>query len=237
MIACVCAWKSTLWGLFEVFNEERGDESQLQDHPLTHAYMDASAHTWLGHQRTLPLICKARILPLFLLHVSCGIQTSLVKIFIKKNQHIFELPSGPYLQPHCAHNIHRIIENNRFLKELMSIFALFCLTAKFLGKQLLSYGQYLTMSFTAESSELLSKTVTVVLKGSGLSVSANMFSNDVFENVDSDPSHTPHNIFTLRYVYKNLYNVCVHWASFITQDTSKVFVKSFIRALRQMWYS
>lgn len=48
MIACVCAWKSTLWGLFEVFNEERGDESQLQDHPLTHAYTDASAHGCLG---------------------------------------------------------------------------------------------------------------------------------------------------------------------------------------------
>lgn len=95
---------------------------------------------------------------------------------------------------------------------MLNIFALFCLTAKFLGNQLLSYGQHLTLSFTAESSELLPKIVTVSLEGSGLSVSANMVSK---QYLDSEPSHTPHNIFMLRYVHKSLYNVCVHWASFI----------------------
>lgn len=81
---------------------------------------------------------------------------------------------------------------------MKDIFALFCPTAKFLGNQLLSYGQHLTLSFTAESSELLPQSVTVVLEGSGLSVSANVFSK---QYVDSEPSHAPHNIFTLRYVY------------------------------------
>ncbi|KAI5089365.1 laminin subunit gamma-3, partial [Silurus meridionalis] len=67
--------------------------------------------------------------------------------------------------------------------------------AKFLGNQLLSYGQDLTLSFTAELRELLPETVTVVLEGSGVSVRANLFSKLY---VDSDPSHTPHNIFKLR---------------------------------------
>ncbi|KAM9441406.1 laminin subunit gamma-3 isoform 2-T2 [Clarias gariepinus] len=67
--------------------------------------------------------------------------------------------------------------------------------AKFLGNQLLSYGQHLTLSFTAESSELLPRIVTVDLKGSGLSVSANVFAKQYVDNV---PSQAPRNIFTLR---------------------------------------
>ncbi|XP_026777854.3 laminin subunit gamma-3 [Pangasianodon hypophthalmus] len=74
--------------------------------------------------------------------------------------------------------------------------------AKFLGNQLLSYGQHLTLSFTAESSELLPKIVTVALEGSGLSVSANLFSK---QYVDSQPSHTPRNIFTLRLTETEVY--------------------------------
>lgn len=95
-------------------------------------------------------------------------------------------------------------------------FALFCLTAKFLGNHLLSYGQHLTLSFTSESSELLPKVVTVVLEGAGLSVSANVFSK---QSVESEPGHAPQNIFTLRYVFQSLCNVCVDWASFIKLDT------------------
>ncbi|XP_047665497.1 laminin subunit gamma-3 [Tachysurus fulvidraco] len=67
--------------------------------------------------------------------------------------------------------------------------------AKFLGNHLLSYGQHLTLSFTAESRELLPKIVTMVLEGSGLSVSADVFSTQYEE---SETSHSPHNIFTLR---------------------------------------
>lgn len=92
---------------------------------------------------------------------------------------------------------------------------MFCLTAKFLGNHLLSYGQHLTLSFTAESRELLPKIVTMVLEGSGLSVSADVFSTQYEE---SETSQIPHNIFTLRYVSKSLYNVCVHWAPYIKQD-------------------
>ncbi|TSP36071.1 Laminin subunit gamma-3 [Bagarius yarrelli] len=69
--------------------------------------------------------------------------------------------------------------------------------AKFLGNQLLSYGQHLTLSFTAESHELLPKIVTVVLEGSGLSVSGDMYA-------DSETSHTPRNIFTLRLTLSSL---------------------------------
>lgn len=49
--------KSTLWGLFEVFNEGRGDESQLQDHPLTHTYRDASAHIARTSESENPPTC------------------------------------------------------------------------------------------------------------------------------------------------------------------------------------
>lgn len=83
---------------------------------------------------------------------------------------------------------------------MTNIFALFCLTAKFLGNHLLSYGQHLTLSFTAESSELLPQNVTVVLRGSELSVSVNVFSK---QYVDSEPNYTHHIIFTLRYVHKS----------------------------------
>ncbi|GAA6072493.1 laminin subunit gamma-3 [Tachysurus ichikawai] len=68
-------------------------------------------------------------------------------------------------------------------------------SAKFLGNHLLSYGQHLTLSFTAESRELLPKIVTMVLEGSGLSVSADVFSTQYEE---SETSQIPHNIFTLR---------------------------------------
>lgn len=68
--------------------------------------------------------------------------------------------------------------------------------AKYLGNQMLSYGQHLSVWFTAELKELLPSSVTVMLKGSELSVSASLFSNLY---VDSEKSNNPDiNIFTLR---------------------------------------
>ncbi|KAL7834633.1 hypothetical protein SRHO_G00288800 [Serrasalmus rhombeus] len=66
---------------------------------------------------------------------------------------------------------------------------------KFIGNQLLSYGQRLSLSFTAEASELLPRSVTVLLEGSGLSVSASLYSE---KDLERGPGHTPHNTFILR---------------------------------------
>ncbi|XP_062845266.1 laminin subunit gamma-3 [Trichomycterus rosablanca] len=67
--------------------------------------------------------------------------------------------------------------------------------AKFLGNQLVSYGQHLAVSFTSESSELLPQSVTVVLEGSGMSVSARVFSE---LNVVIETDRAPRSDYTLR---------------------------------------
>lgn len=54
-------------------------------------------------------------------------------------------------------------------------YGLFYLTDKFLGNMLLSYGRTLSVSFTAELEELLPRSVTVVLEGSGKSVAADLY--------------------------------------------------------------
>ncbi|XP_026859944.2 laminin subunit gamma-3 [Electrophorus electricus] len=66
---------------------------------------------------------------------------------------------------------------------------------KFLGNQLLSYGQHLFLVFTAESWELLPSSVTVILEGSGISVSANLHAE---EKPGSQLGHLFHNSFRLR---------------------------------------
>ncbi|KAL4617434.1 laminin subunit gamma-3 [Arapaima gigas] len=64
---------------------------------------------------------------------------------------------------------------------------------KFLGNQLLSYGQLLSFAFVAEDEELLPKRVTVVLEGSEVSVSAEL-------RPEPGPSHPhfPEKAFVLR---------------------------------------
>uniref|UniRef100_A0A8C1U392 Laminin, gamma 3 n=1 Tax=Cyprinus carpio TaxID=7962 RepID=A0A8C1U392_CYPCA len=47
---------------------------------------------------------------------------------------------------------------------------------KYLGNRLLSYGRTLSVSFTAELEELLPRSVTVMLEGSGISVTADLYS-------------------------------------------------------------
>ena len=46
--------------------------------------------------------------------------------------------------------------------------------AKFLGNQLLSYGQTLWIRFLSETPELLPQSVSVVMEGSGMAVSAQL---------------------------------------------------------------
>lgn len=72
-----------------------------------------------------------------------------------------------------------------------------CLIEKFIGNQLLSYGQHLSLSFTAETRELLPRSVTVFLEGSGISVHASLYSD---QELESESTHTPSKTFTLRYV-------------------------------------
>ncbi|XP_030630730.1 laminin subunit gamma-3 [Chanos chanos] len=72
---------------------------------------------------------------------------------------------------------------------------------KFLGNQLLSYGRHLSLKFSAESEELLPRTVAVVLEGSGTSVSAYLSPQPVS---DLQQGQTPQSVFTLRLTEKEL---------------------------------
>ncbi|XP_072530162.1 laminin subunit gamma-3 isoform X2 [Salminus brasiliensis] len=72
---------------------------------------------------------------------------------------------------------------------------------KFIGNQLLSYGQHLSLSFTAEATELLPRRVTVLLEGSGISVSASLYSE---QDLESGPGYTPYNTFTLRLIERDV---------------------------------
>uniref|UniRef100_A0A9J8BP25 Laminin, gamma 3 n=1 Tax=Cyprinus carpio carpio TaxID=630221 RepID=A0A9J8BP25_CYPCA len=69
------------------------------------------------------------------------------------------------------------------------------LADKYLGNRLLSYGRTLSVSFTAELEELLPRSVTVMLEGSGISVTADLYSQ---QETYSSLEKTPINTFTLR---------------------------------------
>lgn len=66
---------------------------------------------------------------------------------------------------------------------------------KFLGEQLHSYGQPLLITFTSETSELLPERVTLILQGSGLTLTADLSPGPV---VDLPPGLTPRSSFALR---------------------------------------
>jgi len=68
---------------------------------------------------------------------------------------------------------------------------------KYLGNILLSYGRTLSVTFTAELEELLPRSVTVMMEGSGILVSADLYSK---QDPYSPLEKTPTNTFTLRCV-------------------------------------
>ncbi|XP_073695806.1 laminin subunit gamma-3 [Garra rufa] len=72
---------------------------------------------------------------------------------------------------------------------------------KYLGNRLLSYGQTLSVSFTAELEELLPRSVTVMLEGSGISVTADLYCQ---QETYSSLEKTPINTFTLRLTEKSV---------------------------------
>uniref|UniRef100_A0A7N6B0H3 Laminin, gamma 3 n=1 Tax=Anabas testudineus TaxID=64144 RepID=A0A7N6B0H3_ANATE len=67
---------------------------------------------------------------------------------------------------------------------------------KFLGHQVYSYGQPLFITFTSETPELLPNHITVLLQGSGITLSADLSPQTVF---DHDPGLTPRHSFIVRY--------------------------------------
>ncbi|XP_069024859.1 laminin subunit gamma-3 [Embiotoca jacksoni] len=66
---------------------------------------------------------------------------------------------------------------------------------KFLGHQVYSYGQLLSITFTSETPELLPDHVTLLLHGSGITLSADLTSQPV---LDHDPGLTPQHVFIVR---------------------------------------
>ncbi|KAM6902929.1 laminin subunit gamma-3 [Xenentodon cancila] len=66
---------------------------------------------------------------------------------------------------------------------------------KFLGRQVYSYGQLLSITFTSEALELLPDHVTLVLQGSGFTLSADLSPQPVPQH---DPNLTPRHTFIAR---------------------------------------
>ncbi|XP_042251436.1 laminin subunit gamma-3 [Thunnus maccoyii] len=66
---------------------------------------------------------------------------------------------------------------------------------KFLGHQVYSYGQLLSITFTSETPELLPDHVTLFLQGSGITVSADLSPQPV---LDRDPGPTPRKSWIVR---------------------------------------
>ncbi|KAM3600569.1 uncharacterized protein V6R79_025240 [Siganus canaliculatus] len=66
---------------------------------------------------------------------------------------------------------------------------------KFLGQQVYSYGQLLSIIFTSETTELLPSHVTLNLEGSGITVSADLSPQPV---LDHEPGLTPRRSFIVR---------------------------------------
>uniref|UniRef100_A0A8P4KP52 Laminin, gamma 3 n=1 Tax=Dicentrarchus labrax TaxID=13489 RepID=A0A8P4KP52_DICLA len=67
---------------------------------------------------------------------------------------------------------------------------------KFLGHRVHSYGQLLSITFTSETVELLPNHITLLLQGSGISLSADLSPQPV---LDHDPGLTPRHTFIVRY--------------------------------------
>ncbi|KAK7896102.1 hypothetical protein WMY93_021427 [Mugilogobius chulae] len=66
---------------------------------------------------------------------------------------------------------------------------------KFLGSHLHSYGQPLFITFTSETTELLPRQITLVLEGSGLTLTADLSPHPA---VDLRPGLTPRSLFSVR---------------------------------------
>uniref|UniRef100_A0A7N8XUR7 Laminin, gamma 3 n=1 Tax=Mastacembelus armatus TaxID=205130 RepID=A0A7N8XUR7_9TELE len=84
---------------------------------------------------------------------------------------------------------------------LSNIQPLSSLLDKFLGHQVYSYGQLLSITFTSETPELLPIHVTLLLQGSGITLSADLSPQPV---VDHDPKLIPQHSFIVRYNYTGM---------------------------------
>lgn len=68
-------------------------------------------------------------------------------------------------------------------------------TEKFVGTQIFSYGQLLSVTFTSEAADLLPDGVAVLLEGSGVAVSADLSPQPLLQH---DPRLPPRHSFQVR---------------------------------------
>uniref|UniRef100_A0A8C1EEC4 Laminin, gamma 3 n=1 Tax=Cyprinus carpio carpio TaxID=630221 RepID=A0A8C1EEC4_CYPCA len=95
---------------------------------------------------------------------------------------------------------------------------------KYLGNSLLSYGRTLSVSFTAELEELLPRSVTVMLEGSGILVTADLYSE---QKTYSSLEKMPINTFTLRCVCVSEFDIPNYLLD--TSQLSRVSLESAVR--------
>lgn len=89
-----------------------------------------------------------------------------------------------------------MINNEAYSTHLCNIWLLPLLLEKFLGHQVSSYGQLLSITFTSEIPELLPNHVILLLQGSGITLSADLSPQPV---LDHDPAFAPQHSFIVRY--------------------------------------
>lgn len=99
------------------------------------------------------------------------------------------------------------------LTSLSSNHPFFSSIEKFLGRQVYSYGQLLSVTFTSETSNLLPDNVAVRLEGSGITLSADLSPQPT---LDHDSRLAPRHSFLVRYKSKrhnaDSLGTLIYWA-------------------------
>uniref|UniRef100_A0A7N8YNT2 Laminin, gamma 3 n=1 Tax=Mastacembelus armatus TaxID=205130 RepID=A0A7N8YNT2_9TELE len=119
--------------------------------------------------------------------------------------------TSDFTEGKCISMGSRIFSDSNHLSNIQPLSSLL---DKFLGHQVYSYGQLLSITFTSETPELLPIHVTLLLQGSGITLSADLSPQPV---VDHDPKLIPQHSFIVRYNYTGMVlSVCesVHSFSF-----------------------
>lgn len=106
---------------------------------------------------------------------------------------------------------------------------------KYLGHQVYSYGQLLSVTFTSETSDLLPDSVTVLLEGSGITLSADLSPQPT---LDHAPRLAPRHSFLVRYKNKrrnvDSLGTFIYWA--LIGLSEQVHNNSFARQMADHMY-
>uniref|UniRef100_A0A7N8WSE1 Laminin, gamma 3 n=1 Tax=Mastacembelus armatus TaxID=205130 RepID=A0A7N8WSE1_9TELE len=124
--------------------------------------------------------------------------------------------TSDFTEGKCISMGSRIFSDSNHLSNIQPLSSLL---DKFLGHQVYSYGQLLSITFTSETPELLPIHVTLLLQGSGITLSADLSPQPV---VDHDPKLIPQHSFIVRYNYTGMVlSVCesVHNTSQLAEVT------------------